>query len=401
MVTQKIVVPGFQFCGIHSGIKADPKKKDLSVIYSEEPQTLVDGVFTRNKVCAAPVDVCRKVIKKGKAQLVIINSGIANACTGSQGMKDAIDIQKFAAHTFSIPQNRVCVSSTGKIGDFLPVQKILTGITKAHHEIHPKGFMDATAGIMTTDQYPKYGVIKGKLDGKAYTLAVMTKGAGMLRPNMATMLAYVMTDLHFHLPVMKKIFRDAVDLTFNRVTVDGDTSTNDTVLMLANGRAGNKPFTMTSKAAQTIQKQLITLLTDMARQITLDGEGATKCCKVVIEGAKTQAQAKQIAYAIGNSPLVKTALFGCDPNWGRIMAAVGYSGAQIKQDKIDIKIGRFWLVKNGVAFTKTALPDVVSYMKSNRDLDMYVQCRQGAGQFFVYMSDLTYDYINLNAEYHT
>lgn len=400
MKPKKILIPGFQFAGIHAGIKESTRKKDLTLIFSEEKNTLIDGVFTKNKVCAAPVVVCRDVVANGHCQLVVINSGVANACTGERGLKDALNTQKEAARLMNLKSTQVCVSSTGKIGDYLPMKTVMGGLKKAMSHLDSGSFMEAARGIMTTDQYPKFGVITGNLGGKKYTIAVMAKGAGMLRPDMATMLAYVLTDLKFSPAVLRKIFRRAVDVTLNRVTVDGDTSTNDTVLVLANGRAGNKPFTSESAAGRKIEKEMTALLETMARMIALDGEGATKCCDLKIRGAKNEADARKIAYAIGNSPLVKTALFGCDPNWGRIMAAVGYSGASIRPEKISIHIGPYPVVRGGQGIRGFNPAEVSQYMRK-REIEIMVNLNLGRSDFHVYMSDLTYDYIHLNAEYHT
>ncbi|OGP09687.1 MAG: bifunctional ornithine acetyltransferase/N-acetylglutamate synthase [Deltaproteobacteria bacterium GWA2_45_12] len=400
MKPKKNTIPGFQFAGFHCGIKDDIRKKDIAFIYSEEPNTLVDGVFTTNKVFAAPVTVCRDVVKKGIGRLIVINSGVANACTGMKGMQDALQTQKVAAKEYALNPNEVLVCSTGKIGDTLPMSTLIKGIRRSKNEMGKNYFMDAVRGIMTTDQYPKYATATGTISGKKYTIAVLAKGAGMLCPNMATMLAYVVTDLRFDRKTLKTIFRNAVDKTLNRITVDGDTSTNDTVLILANGRAGNKTFSVTSREGKQVETQLTALLEDMARKITLDGEGATKCCRVEIKGAKNESEAKKIAYAIGNSPLVKTALFGCDPNWGRIMAAVGYSGASIVQEKLNVWIGSHQVVKNGSGVKRKSMDALNTYMKK-RDMDIKVDCHMGRGEFFIFMSDLTYDYIHLNAEYHT
>jgi len=393
-------IPGFQFAGIHCGIKDNPRKKDLTLIYSEEPNTLIEGVFTTNKVTAAPVQVCKKSIKQGKAQLIVINSGVANACTGAQGLKDARETQKAAAKLFKLQKNQVMICSTGKIGEFLPMSKLKDGLVKAKDWLDSKSFLEAAKGIMTTDQFVKWGSVKGTIQGKKYTIAVMTKGAGMLRPDMATMLTFIVTDLCFDKNVLRTLFRNAINETLNRVTVDGDTSTNDTVFILANGRAANSPFEAESAAGKQVAKQLHTLLTDMAKKITLDGEGATKCTKVIIRGAKDQKDAKKIAYAVGNSPLVKTALFGCDPNWGRIMAAVGYSGAKVKSEKISIAIGPYQVAVNGMNSRNYKAKDVSRYLKK-KDVDITIDCAMGQAEFFVYASDLTYDYIHLNAEYHT
>lgn len=396
---KNIIIPGFQFSGIHAGIKDDLRKKDLALIYSEEKSTLIDGVFTQNKVCAPPVTLCRKIIGKGRGRLVVINSGIANACTGERGIKDAQKTQTEAARLFGLKKSEVFVCSTGKIGNYLPMNRLIPGLKKAKKEMDAECFIDAVKGIMTTDQFPKYDSITGKLFGKKYTMAVMAKGAGMLRPDMATLLAYVLTDLKFSKSAMARIFRAAVDLTLNRVTVDGDTSTNDTVLMLANGRAGNKTFSQNSREGKKITAELTTLLTSMAKKITLDGEGATKCCRVTVRGAASTKDARAVAYAIGNSPLVKTALFGCDPNWGRIMAAIGYSGAKVDQEKIGVKIGSTWVAKKGQA---SSVPQSeISRTMKKENIEILADLGIGKGTFFVFMSDLTYDYVNLNAEYHT
>ena len=395
----KIIIPGFQFAGIHAGIKDDARKKDLALIYSEEKSTLIDGVFTRNKVCAPPVTLCRKSIGKGRGRLVVVNRGIANACTGERGMRDAQKTQKEAARLFGLNKSEVFVCSTGKIGNVLPMGKLVPGLKKAKKEMYVEGFMDAARGIMTTDQFPKFGSVTGKIFGKKYTIAVMAKGAGMLRPDMATLLAYILTDLKFSRPVMARLFRKALDLTLNRVTVDGDTSTNDTVLMLANGRAGNKIFSANSREGRKIAAQMTELLNSMARKITLDGEGATKCCRVTVKGATNSADARKVAYAIGNSPLVKTALFGCDPNWGRIMAAIGYSGARVNPKKISVKIGSYWVARRGQA-SPVPQAEIARTMKKE-NVEILADLGIGNGTFFVFMSDLTYDYVNLNAEYHT
>jgi glutamate N-acetyltransferase/amino-acid N-acetyltransferase len=396
----KIIIPGFLFSGIYSGIKESSRLKDLSLIYSTEESTLIDGVFTQNKVVAAPVELCQKVVKKGLARLVVVNSGVANACTGKTGEKDALTTQKEASKLFNLPQNQVCVSSTGKIGDFLPMKKLISGIKKSKDKLSENSFSEACEGIMTTDQYPKFASVKGKINGKPYTIAVLAKGAGMLRPDMATMLAYVVTDLKFSKKALRSIFREAVNLTLNRITVDGDTSTNDTVLILANGKANNKNFTAQSPTGQKIKKQITELLENMAHQITLDGEGATKCCRVNIKGAKSKADASKIAYAIGNSPLVKTALFGCDPNWGRIVAAIGYSKADINANDIEVKLGKTLLYKNGSGIKNLPVKKLISYMK-NKHIEINAKVGKGKGEFYVFMSDLTYDYVTLNAEYHT
>ena len=399
-VDKKIKIPGFLFSGIHAGMKDDKNKKDLALIYSEEPKTLIDGVFTKNLVKAPPVEICQNNLKKtSTGRVIAINSGIANACTGKDGLKRALQTQKEISKILKIKQEEAFVCSTGKIGGPLPMTKMLPGLKKASQKLDPQNFHQVSEAIMTTDQYPKFSSCEGKIGKEKYTIAVMAKGAGMLHPNMATMLAFIVTDLKFTKSALHTLFRQAVNETLNRVTVDGDTSTNDTVLIMANGRAGNKTFKANDSVGQKVKKQMVTLLENMSRQIAMDGEGATTCCDVIVEGARSEKEAEKVAYAIGQSLLVKTALFGRDPNWGRIMAAIGYSGAKIQPEKVSIKMGSLLLVKNGMGVEKN-LKKVADYM-NQEFITMKVNLAQGKSRYHVYMSDLTYDYIHLNAEYHT
>lgn len=399
---QVLTIPGFSFAGIHCGIKDDAEKKDLSAIYSHSPKTLVGGMFTQNKVAAPCVYLAREQLKKSAySQLIVINSGIANACVGTKGEKDHQTILKQAAKVFSLNSSQVYLSSTGKIGELLPTKKILQSLKTLKNEIHQDHLHEAALGMMTTDQYPKYEFIKSKLGKTPYHLAVIAKGAGMLRPNMATMLAYIVTDLHLNKKVLNQLLKTTVNQTLNRITVDGDTSTNDSVFMMANGFAKNETIALNSAAYQKIQKQLTKLLEAMARQIALDGEGATKCCDLKVLGALSEADAKKVCYAVGNSLLVKTALFGCDPNWGRFLAACGYSGARVDPNKIKLKIGPYLVANRGKENPRCDMAQVRDYMIKNKYLDIQIDLGVGKAKYHVYMSDITYDYLHLNAEYHT
>lgn len=395
-----IAVRGFSFAGTAQGIKGSPRKKDVALIYSSASETLVAGVFTRNKVCAAPVKLCRANLKTGRARLVVVNSGCANAATGASGLKDAKAVTDFAANAFGLNPHEVFVCSTGRIGMRLPVNKVKAGIVAGKARLHPEGFRRAGQAILTTDAYEKNAFYRGKLGGKNFSIAVMAKGAGMIHPNMATMLCFVTTDLKFERAALQSLLQEAVEPTLNSLTVDGDTSTNDTVLLLANGMADNAAIKSGSSAYRSVLKTLTALLEDIAYKIALDGEGATKCLMISVHGAKNHGDAKKIAKAIGNSPLVKTAAFGCDPNWGRILSAAGNSGAEVSEEKTTIRMGGRILFSKGAIHEKNATP-VNRYLKANRRVAIDVGVGSGPGRARVLASDLTYDYVKLNADYHT
>jgi glutamate N-acetyltransferase/amino-acid N-acetyltransferase len=400
MEQSPLIIPGFTFAGLHCGIKDDASKKDLAVIYSESPQTVAAGVFTKNAVCAAPVRLCQQILKGKNHRLIIINSGIANAATGKLGLQDAQAVQKTAATLFNIKSNEVFISSTGKIGPRVPVDKIKQGLTVAQTALSPQGFYDTAEAIRTTDAWRKTAVHKGILNGKEYTLAVMAKGAGMIQPNMATMLCYILTDLAIEKRALQKMLKLAVDPTLNSLSVDGDTSTNDTVLVLANGLVGNKPIKDGTPIYKKILQQVTELLREMTISIAMDGEGATKCLMIRVAKARTDADARLAARAIANSPLVKTAMFGGDPNWGRILAAVGYSSARVDELKASVHLGQHKMYARGHA-TDVATEEVSLYIKTQKIIDITVDLGLGKGQALIYASDLTYDYVKLNAEYHT
>lgn len=398
--THPLIIPGFTFTGLYCGIKDDAAKKDLAVIYAENPATVAAGVFTTNKICAAPVVICRQALKNKHHRLIVINSGIANAATGKAGMQDATLVQKAAAREFGLKPEEVFVSSTGKIGLRVPTEKIVSGLATAKSQLSENHFYETAEAIRTTDAWRKTAYIKGVLRGKPYTLAVMAKGAGMIQPNMATMLCYIMTDLAIEKKALQKMLKLTVEPTLNSLSVDGDTSTNDTVLFLAGGSAQNKPVKDGTNEFKKITSELTGLLREIAISIAMDGEGATKCMAIHVHGAVSDADAKKAARAIANSPLVKTAIFGGDPNWGRILAAAGYSGARVEELKSTIKLGPHALFVRG--HLKDFIAEEVSlYIKSQKIVDIIVELGLGKGKATMYASDLTYDYVKLNAEYHT
>jgi len=404
---EKNQIKGFQFAGIYSGIKEHSKKLDLALIYSEKPCS-VAGTFTSNLVKAAPVVLCEKRMKKASAQAVVINSGNANACTGALGLKNAQRMVKATAKALKISEDLVFVSSTGKIGVQLPIEKIEKGIVEASSSLDANHLSLAAQAILTTDLFSKVYVLEGKCQGKPYTLAGFAKGAGMIEPAMrpvsstkhATMLGYFLTDLAISSSLLQSILNRVVEASFNCITVDGDMSTNDTALALANGMAGNTPLKAGSKEAKDFEKLFEELARHLALQMVEDGEGATKVVEIKVEGARNAPEARKIAYSIGRSQLVKTAFFGQDPNWGRVLAAVGYSGATFNPQKTDIYYGPIKLVSKGLAVGGESEKKAHQIMR-DKYFTVKVVLNQGKGSFRLWTSDLNYDYVKLNAEYRT
>lgn len=394
--SKNIVSPkGFKAAGIHCGIKH--KKKDLALLYSEVPAS-VAGVFTTNKVQAAPLKVTKEVVyETKKMQAVIVNSGNANACTGKQGVLDAYEMQRLAAEKLGIDKNLVGVSSTGVIGELLNMDRIRDGVEKIELGNNLENGIDFAQAILTTDTVMKNTTYSTIIDGKEVVISGTAKGSGMIEPNMATMLAFITTDANIESDVLQQTLSQITDVTFNCITVDGDTSTNDTVLVLANGLAGNNPLTPEHPDWNNFYTTLKMVMEELAKAIARDGEGATKLIEVEVEGAISDEEARKIAKTVVGSPLVKTAVFGCDANWGRIIAAVGYSGATVDPDKITIKIGGKTMVEMGepVPFSEEEL---IKILKAN-EVKIYVSLEQGEGHGFAWGCDLTYDYVQINASY--
>ena len=394
--SKNIVSPkGFKAAGIHCGIKH--KKKDLAVLYSEVPAS-VAGVFTINKVQAAPIKVTKEVVyETKKMQAVIVNSGNANACTGKQGLLDAYEMQKLIAEKLGIDSKLVGVSSTGVIGELMKMDRIREGVKKIELGSKLENGIDFAQAILTTDTVMKNTTYSTIIDGKEVIISGTAKGSGMIEPNMATMLAFITTDANIESDVLQKALSEITDLTFNCITVDGDTSTNDMVLVLANGMAGNNPLTPEHPDWNNFYKTLKMVAEDLAKAIARDGEGATKLIEVEVEGAVSDEEARKIAKTVVGSPLVKTAVFGCDANWGRIIAAVGYSRATVDPEKITIKIGDKTMVENGepIPFDEDEL---IKILKAN-EVKIHVSLAQGDGHGFAWGCDLTYDYVQINASY--
>jgi glutamate N-acetyltransferase/amino-acid N-acetyltransferase len=390
-------VPGFLANGIPAGIKAEGSR-DLSLIYSLRPATAA-GVFTRNCFKAAPVLIDSERIKKGSAQAIIANSGCANAATGPEGLADALAVSRAASGELRVADELLLVGSTGVIGQRLPVPKIKAGIPGLVAGLNAGGIPDAEAGIMTTDRFPKMAIRKVAIGTKEVTLCGIAKGAGMIEPNMATMLAFVMTDADIGHDWLDALFRRAVAGSFNAVTVDGCMSTNDTALILANGAAGNPPIKRGSRYLGRFGEALSSLLAELARGLVRDGEGATKLIEITVEEARTTRDARRIAYAVANSNLVKTAFFGGDPNWGRIISAAGSVGVDLPVERVSLFFEDVPLFSRGKG-VQDRQADLNAIMK-RAEIRVRLGLGMGRRSWTVCTSDLSFDYIKINAHYHT
>ena len=389
-------VPGFLFSGISAGIKKDGKR-DLGLIYSEVPAH-VAGLFTTNAVKAAPVQLDRKRIKRGLCQAVVVNSGNANACTGAEGMRHARAVSQWVAKGLGIGEALVMVSSTGVIGNPLPIEKFEEGIPGLINSLSPGGFMETVEAIMTTDTFPKVEVATCQIKGKKVKLCGMVKGAGMIRPNMATMLSFLVTDANIKAPLLQRMLEMGAQDSYNRITVDGETSTNDTVLLLANGKAGHPSIDRMNRDGEIFQSMLTEVCRDLARSLVKDGEGATKLVEIEVLGARNSEDAKAAAYAIAHSPLVKTAFFGEDANWGRILCALGHSGARVDPDRIDVFFDKAPIVRNGMG-VGSRLEERAGVAIKKKSFKVTVDLHLGEGRFSVLTTDLSIEYVKINASY--
>ncbi|WP_332649406.1 bifunctional ornithine acetyltransferase/N-acetylglutamate synthase [Lysinibacillus sp. 54212] len=393
-----IVSPkGFTAAGVHCGIKKE--KKDLAILVSEVPAS-VAGVFTTNAVQAAPLKVTKEVVYQSKKmQAIVVNSGNANACTGKQGLADAYEMQALAADKLGIEPLLVGVASTGVIGEIMNMEPVKKGMAMLSPSSECAGGIDFSEAILTTDIVMKNTAYSTIIDGKEIIISGTAKGSGMIEPNMATMLGFITTDASIETSVLQKALSEITNVTFNAITVDGDTSTNDTVVVMANGLAGNGVLTPQHPEWDQFYSALRLVAEDLAKSIARDGEGATKLIEVEVEGAISHEEARKIAKTVVGSPLVKTAVFGCDANWGRIIAAVGYSGATVDPDKITIKIGGATMVENGepILFSEEELIEILK----QDDVKINVSLGVGEGHGFAWGCDLTYDYVKINASYRT
>ncbi len=396
---------GFLASAVHCGLKKSGRA-DLCLIFSESP-ALATGAFTSNRFCAAPVTLSKNTIKKSSSiRAVVVNSGNANACTGSLGMKNAKAMLEFTAENLGISSKEVLVCSTGRIGIQMPMEKIRDGIIKSANSLDKNKGSDAASAIMTTDLVKKECAISFKTqNGEKITIGAMTKGSGMIAPQMlpahphATMLSFITTDANLDKDFLRESFNSCVSASFNKISVDGDMSTNDSVILLSNGTAKNNKIKRNTADANTFTEALHEIMTTMAKSIVLDGEGASKFVTIEIENARTEKDAELCARAISNSMLCKTAWFGGDPNWGRILAAAGYSGAKFNPSKVDLHYNKTAVISSGkpVDVPETKLAKEVA------GKNLIVRLKLGAGNksCTMWTSDLSYDYVKINADYRT
>jgi glutamate N-acetyltransferase/amino-acid N-acetyltransferase len=393
-MSESIQCPGFQAAGMAAGIKKNGGL-DLGLIYSNVPAT-VAGVFTRNQVKAAPVLVSKARVAKGKARAVVVNAGNANCCTGDQGMNDALTMTALAAAELNLAPEDVLVASTGVIGAPLPILKIESAAPALAAALGPEGFEDFSRAIMTTDTVPKLIQRRGEIDGQTITLVAAAKGAGMIRPDMATMLCFVCSDVQISDLLLQQTLKRAVDRSLNRITIDGDTSTNDMVLMMANGLSAAR--VQTPDQQNNFQALLDDLLTDIARRLVKDGEGVTKMALIEVQGAPSNAAALRIADTVGHSPLVKTAFFGEDANWGRIIAAIGRAGVPLDPQKIDLYFDTVQVVSQGLWCGPQAESQASAVLKQP-EFSITIDLHQGQGADRLLTCDFSVDYVRINADY--
>ena len=388
---------GFLAAAVSCGIKKSGCN-DLALLYSEKP-CLTAGMFTTNKVRSGSVFLCERLLKKNVAQAVIVNSGNANCCVGKKEIIDAEAITVLTAKNTGLAKNMVLIASTGIIGKPLPVAKIKNKIGNLASCLKKKNSLKFAKSIMTTDTVPKEISVSVKINGKTITIGGAVKGAGMICPNMATMLAFFTTDAAIEKSALKQAFKESVSDSFNRITVDGDMSTNDSAFIFANGMAGNKAIKKDSAGYVKFLDALRFVLKQLAKKMILDGEGATKFVNILVRGAKTQKDADRIARHVADSSLVKTMLAGGDPNWGRVVGSVGSSGVDVKQNKINIYFGNKLAVKNG-AGTNVSRKALAPIFKK-KEIDIIIDVNLGKSSGNIWTCDLTKEYVEINAEYET
>jgi len=390
-------VKGFRAAAAAAGLKKNGEL-DLGLIVGDKPVAAA-GVFTMNKVRAAPVILTERRIAGGRALAVLANAGCANACTGARGMEDAEETTRLVADELNGRPEEILVASTGVIGALLPMDKIRKALPGLVSSLGPDGISDFARAVMTTDSFPKISRFDGDIQGTPYRIVGVAKGAGMIMPNMATMLGFVLTDLAVLPEILKQTVGRAADGTFNRITVDGDTSTNDTLLALASGAAGNgEP---SREDLSLIEEGLFRVMDELAVMMVRDGEGASLVIHVRVRGAATAEDAHRAARTVANSSLVKTAFCGRDANWGRILAALGRSGVAMREEAVDIQIEGVLIVRNGLSLGPEAEKEASSVMRKSKEIDLIIHLGQGDFEDRVVTCDLTKEYIDINANYRT
>jgi glutamate N-acetyltransferase/amino-acid N-acetyltransferase len=390
-----VEVPGFLAAGIACGIKPSGRP-DLALIVSDRP-AVAAAVFTTSRFPGAPVVVSRSHIRAGVARGAVVNSGISNVANGARGLADAREMTRLLARAIGARPREIQVASTGVIGRKLPMEKLREGIPRAVAELSPRGFERAAKAILTTDNLPKLVHTRAR----GFTLVGFAKGAGMIMPRMATMLAYIVTDLAVEPAFLREALRDAVEPTFNALTIDGQTSTSDTVLVLANGAAGNRPIDAGSARAREFARALLETSRELCYRLARDGEGVTKLATVAVSGTRSNRDADRVARSVANSALVKTALFGADPNWGRIVQAIGAAGVPLRPSSVDVRIGGVQMLRGGEPTGGAAGLRRAERAMKQREVAIEISLGKGPGRARMLTTDFSYEYVRVNAEYTT
>ena len=392
-------VKGFRFAGIHAGIKPGDAL-DMGLIAADAP-TPAAGVFTRNRVRAAPVVISERRLLGGSCQAILVNSGNANACTGRQGREAALALTRATAGAIGVPQALVLPASTGVIGEQLPTETMMSSVPKLVGDLAPNGGTRFARAIMTTDRGPKVARAEVKVGWATCRVLGIAKGAGMIHPNMATTLGFVVTDASIDHKSLKRLLSEAVETTFNRATVDGDTSTNDSVYALASGASTNRPMDVKSASGKRFLGALTEVLEKLAKKVVADGEGAEHLVRIDVSGAKSDGDAVQIARTIASSQLVKTALHGCDPNWGRILAAAGRAGVGVNPDHVSIRIGPAAIFVDGTPRMTAKVEARAAKIMKRPEYTIAVEVGGGRGVGHYWTCDLGHEYVRINADYRT
>ena len=391
---------GFRAAGVPAEIKYKGRN-DVALIVADEPCAAA-AVFTTNKVAAAPVLYDRETVKNGRIQAILANSGCANACTGEEGLKDAMLSALVTAGELGIDPSLVLVASTGVIGRRLPMDRLLAGMKAAKAALGTSADhgLAAEKAVMTTDTKPKQAAVVCTIGGRRVTVGGMSKGSGMIEPNMATMLGFITTDAAVSPRLLKRALQLAIGKSFNRLVVDGDESTNDSVFLLASGKAGNAAIAKAGADFDVFVEALTAVTTSLAKQMATDGEGATKFVTVTVKGARSEKEAERAARAVAKSPLSKTSWFGRDPNWGRVLAAVGYSGAEVVDMKAEVYYDRVWAFRFGKIADEKQLAKLAEVMKKDA-FTVTVDLHLGEAEASIYTCDFSLDYVHINADYTT
>ncbi len=398
LLTRELVVPGFRAAGVRCGIKA--RGRDLALIASDSPATIA-GVFTRSTVVGAPVEWCRERLKAGRAHAVVVNSGISNVAMGERGRRDARRMAELTARALGCRAEEVFVASTGVIGEPLPMAKLRSGIPRIVKRLRARGLPDAAEAIRTTDTFAKTAGVAARVGGRSVTVAGIAKGSGMIEPNMATMLSFLVTDAAVSRAFLQRVLRETADVTYNRVSIDGDGSTSDTVLLLANGAAGNRRVTAASSpGAAAVRRAVQQVAESLVRDLARDGEGATKLVTIRVKGARNDAQADLAARRIANSMLVKTALFGGDPNWGRILQTVGAARVAVRLDRATVSLCGVPVFRGGASAGPAARRRAERRL-ADAEVEIEIALGAGQGTAQLWTCDLSYEYVKINAEYTT